>query len=266
MKRYDKILSVLILISGAFAVFCYGSYLVKLIIHPEGALPLASAIIVITGVCVPIALRKQIKRLTGRAYTVLKTLFCAVLCFYMVTFIAMCAAIFLPSADEADPSQLPEDTVIVTFGAKITGNKSPGKPLARRLQKTAELMEACPGALCIVTGGQGDNEPCSEAEVMRDYLVALGVDGERIILENRAKNTLENIEFTAELMKETGLDGRPVACVSTDFHIPRIRFISEKYGFADYYYRSKGNDPFNDFGSYVREYMSYVKLVVLGHL
>lgn len=266
MKTYDKILSILTAVSGAFALICYGSYLIKLIMFPEGALPLLSTFIVIFGVTVPTVLRKHIRRLTGRAYIVLKSVFCAALCFYMLTFSMMCAMIYLPSADEIDLADLPSDTVFVTFGAKINWDRSPGKPLARRLQKTAELMEACPGSICIVTGGQGDDEPCSEAEAMRDYLVSLGISADRIIMEDRAGNTLENIEFTKSLMEELDLADRPVACVSTDFHIPRIRYLANRYDFADYYYRSYGNTPFNDFGSLVREYMSYAKLIVLGHL
>lgn len=266
MRTYDKILSILCAVGGAFALVCYGSYLIKLILFPEGALPLLSVFIVFLGVTVPVLLRKHIRRLTGRAYIVLKSVFCAALCFYMVTFSMMCAMIYLPSADELAPADLPSDTVFVTFGAKIGEDRSPGKPLARRLQKTAELMKACPGSICIVTGGQGDDEPCSEAEAMRDYLVSLGIDSDRIILEDQAGNTLENIEFTKSLMEEMGIADRPVACVSTDFHIPRIRYLSNRYDFADYYYRCYGNTPFNDFGSLVREYMSYAKLLVLGHL
>lgn len=266
MKRYDKILSILTLVAGGFALVCYGSYLIKLIMFPEGALPLLSVFIVIFGVTVPIALNKHIRRITGRVYIFFKSVYCAALCFYMVTFLAMCAVIYLPSADEIDPASLPEDMVFVTFGAKIGEDRMPGKPLTRRLEKTAELMEACPGSICIVTGGQGDDEPCSEAEAMRDYLVSLGISADRIIMEDQAGNTLENIEFTKALMEKKGLADRPVACVSTDFHIPRIRYLAERYDFADYYYRSYGTTPFNDFGSLVREYMSYAKLVVLGHL
>ena len=89
MKKYDKILSILIIISGAFALVCYVSYFIKLFVYPEGTLPIIACVTVILGVCLPISLDKYIRKLTKKAYPVLKTVYCAALCFYMVTFTAM---------------------------------------------------------------------------------------------------------------------------------------------------------------------------------
>ena len=81
MKKYDKILSILIIISGAFALVCYVSYFIKLFVYPEGTLPIIACVTVILGVCLPISLDKYIRKLTKKAYPVLKTVYCAALCF-----------------------------------------------------------------------------------------------------------------------------------------------------------------------------------------
>ena len=70
MKKYDKILSILIIISGAFALVCYVSYFIKLFVYPEGTLPIIACVTVILGVCLPISLDKYIRKLTKKAYPV----------------------------------------------------------------------------------------------------------------------------------------------------------------------------------------------------
>lgn len=265
MKKYDKILSILIIISGAFALVCYVSYFIKLFVYPEGTLPIIACVTVILGVCLPISLDKYIRKLTKKAYPVLKTVYCAALCFYMVTFTAMSVFVYSGVSSGPAPEKLPPDTVFVTFGAKIKPDSTPGKALMRRLDKTIELMSYCPDSVCIVTGGKGVDEPESEAEAMRKYLVAKGIPDERIIVEDQAKDTIQNVEFSKKLITERGLEGRTVACVSTGFHIPRIMHLTSKADFGEYFYRAPGSNFYIEFTSVVREYMSYVKLFVRGY-
>ena len=100
---------------------------------------------------------------------------------------------------------------------------------------------------------------------MRKYLVAKGIPDERIIVEDQAKDTIQNVEFTKKLITERGLEGRTVACVSTGFHIPRIMYLTSKADFGEYFYRAPGSNFYIEFTSVVREYMSYVKLFVRGY-
>ena len=102
-------------------------------------------------------------------------------------------------------------------------------------------------------------------EAMRKYLVAKGIPDERIIVEDQAKDTIQNVEFSKKLITEMGLEGRTVACVSTGFHIPRIMYLTSKADFGDYFYRAPGSNFYIEFTSVVREYMSYVKLFVRGY-
>ena len=52
---------------------------------------------------------------------------------------------------------------ILVLGAQINKD-GPSRALKYRLDKAAEYMERNPETLCVVSGGQGFNEPCSEAE------------------------------------------------------------------------------------------------------
>ena len=59
--------------------------------------------------------------------------------------------------------------------------------------------------VAVVSGGQGDDEPETEAECMYRQLVNLGIQPERILMETQAKSTWENLRFSLDLLEqETG--------------------------------------------------------------
>ena len=65
---------------------------------------------------------------------------------------------------------------------------------------------------------------------MYNYLTDHGIDGERILIESEARDTKQNIELTKKLLDDRGLSERQVACVSTGFHLPRIRLLMQRAG------------------------------------
>lgn len=262
-SRLDSFLTVLGFVCGVFTLVCYGSYFIKIMIFPEGTLPIVACLLVFVGLFVPFLARRFWRRLLKRAYVPLKAVYSFVLLFFAVSFISMCIFVLVPRS-ETPYTELPKKTVVVTFGAKVGANGYPGRPLARRLQKTLDILEACPDALCIVSGGKGDDEPMAEASAMKNWLVERGIDASRIIEEDRARNTLQNISYSRELIDRFDLGEYSVACVSSDYHVPRIRFISGQNGdFGDYFYAAAA-DTYWDFPGLVREYMSYGRLILLG--
>ncbi len=75
ISRFDSFLSVLGGICGVFTLVCYGSYFVKIMIFPEGALPLAACLLVFAGLFLPFFLRRFNRRLLGRAYVPIKAVY-----------------------------------------------------------------------------------------------------------------------------------------------------------------------------------------------
>lgn len=98
--------------------------------------------------------------------------------------------------------------------------------LQDRLDEALGYLEQHPDMTVIVSGGQGSDEHDSEAAVMRDYLVDAGVDPDRILLEDQSHNTVQNITYSAQPMKENGLDlEQGVLVVSNGFHLTRARML-----------------------------------------
>ncbi|MEE0969388.1 MAG: YdcF family protein, partial [Clostridia bacterium] len=100
-----------------------------------------------------------------------------------------------------------------------------------------------------------------------NYLVERGIDPGRIIMENRATSTIENIENTLKLLEDNGGYGG-FAVVTTNFHLPRAKFLCLKLGVdmnKAYFYSAPNSGRLMLYTILVREYMSYCKLFVLGY-
>lgn len=98
--------------------------------------------------------------------------------------------------------------------------------------------------------------------VMYSYLTNNGIPSERILLETMASDTKQNILFSMELLESGGLQNRKIVCVSSDYHIPRIRLLCKKYGLEAVYAASAPQNPLRRIPSSVREYMAYIKMLL----
>ena len=106
----------------------------------------------------------------------------------------------------------------------------PSVLLQDRLDKALDYLEDHPDMTIVVSGGQGPDEPISEAQCMYDYLTAHGVDGGQILLEDRSHNTWENMRYTLELLQAEGVDPGEVLVVSNGFHLARVRMLWAGHG------------------------------------
>ena len=141
-----------------------------------------------------------------------------------VAFGALEAYISLHSRDKAvgDPQ------VMVIFGCQMRRD-GPSILLRDRLDTALAYWEEHPDMKIIVTGGKGDDEHISEAQGMYDYLTAHGVDGDQIFMEDKSRNTWQNINNTFALMEREGwsLTG-DVLLVSSGFHLARIEMLWDR--------------------------------------
>ena len=112
-------------------------------------------------------------------------------------------------------------TGVIVLGAGVNGTV-PSLSLRVRLEAALEYIADKPDIPIVVTGSQGPGEDISEARCMADWLIAHGVDEKRILVEDQADNTRENIAFSKRLLFENGYDTTAqFAVVSSDYHLCR---------------------------------------------
>lgn len=86
---------------------------------------------------------------------------------------------------------------IIVLGSGIRSEEVP--PLLKsRLDKGIEYYRKNLESRFVVSGGQGADEPVSEAYAMGKYLRSQGIPENRIILEDQSRTTLENMKFSKE--------------------------------------------------------------------
>jgi uncharacterized SAM-binding protein YcdF (DUF218 family) len=120
------------------------------------------------------------------------------------------------------------ESVIVCGAGLVKGAVSP--LLAGRLDRAAAVFRGeGESPLLVVSGGQGPDEPRSEAEAMREYLVDAGVPDAAIALEDQARTTEENLRLGTEVAREQGRPGRAMA-VTSNYHALRTAVLARDLG------------------------------------
>ena len=101
-----------------------------------------------------------------------------------------------------------------------------------RFVETAVLARRFPGAKVLVSGGSGALvlEGEGDADTAPRLLEALGVARDRLILENRSRNTEENARFSYEMAQPQ--QGETWLLVTSAFHMPRSMGLFRKANFA----------------------------------
>lgn len=128
-------------------------------------------------------------------------------------------------ASFGDPGESCE--YMVVLGAKVR-HDGPSVSLMDRIRGAYAYMTEHPDVIAVVSGGQGPDEPMTEAQCMYEQLVALGIDPNRIWLENNATSTWENLRFSLDLIEEkTGTRPDTLGVVSSEYHLYRASLFAK---------------------------------------
>ena len=97
---------------------------------------------------------------------------------------------------------------------------------------------------------------------MAQWLLAHNVDPERILLEEQADTTEENVAFSQALLAEQGVaPGAAVAIVTSDYHLCRARWMWGDGAYAVAAYMPDGFWPLT-LNYYVREAFALAAAIV----
>ena len=125
---------------------------------------------------------------------------------------------------EADPSKT---DAIVVLGAQVRADGTLSVQLQWRLDKALEIYRSHP-QMIVVCGAKGTDEPVTEAEAMRTYLVANGVPEDLVLMDDTSFNTRQNLANAKKLLP----DGtKNVLIVTSDYHVPRAMALARDLGF-----------------------------------
>ena len=165
--------------------------------------------------------------LIGKIPRIMRAVFLVAVC-AGVLMLAVCEGFVVRGFGSRAPAGL--DCLIV-LGAQVRED-GPSAVLKYRLDAAADYLRENSSTVCIVTGGKGPSEPFSEGLGMKQYLVEAGIPADRIIVEDRALNTVQNIQYSKALLPSPDAS---VAIVTNNFHVTRGLALARKQGLANVY-------------------------------
>lgn len=175
-------------------------------------------------------------------------------------FLLLC--VFLFAYGNASTTDYTEDAVIV-LGAGIRG-ESVTYPLQTRLDGTVKYYKKNPSSVIVVSGGKGSQEDITEAEAMEKYLISEGIPKKKIIKEDKAESTTQNLMFSKILLDERfGENNYKAVVITNDFHCFRAEWIADKIG-LNASHKGTAVQLYSYPPNYIREALAVLKTLIFG--
>jgi uncharacterized SAM-binding protein YcdF (DUF218 family) len=155
---------------------------------------------------------------------------------------------------------------VILLGGGIDKDGRLPKSVVTRVEKAAEYLKANPDSLCVVTGGTLKWLPYAEAPELKNQLVNRGIAPERILVEDQAKDTIQNFQFSVRMLAEyrgqttEEILNTPTAVVTSRFHLRRSERLARRLGFKNIKGIPAACPAIYVPHNYVREICAYVKL------
>ena len=123
---------------------------------------------------------------------------------------------------------------VIILGSKIRENGTLTPILQARVDKAIafakEQKEKSNKRIVFVpSGGKGEDEIIAEAEAMKNYLIEKGISSKDIIVEDKSKNTYQNLKFSKQKIDEDNKDGK-IIFSTTNYHVFRSGVIANNEG------------------------------------
>lgn len=131
------------------------------------------------------------------------------------------------------PHPMQGDVIVLLGGGlldgvpDLTGRGAPPGDMMSRVV-TAVRVQRQLGAPIIVSGGVVYRGMSAEAPIIRRFLLDLGVPADRIILEDKSRDTVENARFCGEILRQRGFSA-PLLLTSA-YHMRRSLAAFDRAG------------------------------------
>ena len=155
---------------------------------------------------------------------------------------------------------------LILLGGGISKDGELPESVIKRVEKAAECLKQNPECICVVTGGTLDWLPYPEAPELKRQLVLSGVNSDKVLVEDQAKDTIQNFQLSCRMIAEfTGMGVDEVlkalvVVVTNSFHLRRSEYLASRIGFTNVKGIAAECPAIYVPHLYVREIGAYVKL------
>lgn len=118
---------------------------------------------------------------------------------------------------------------VLVFGAAVRSGGRPSAALRRRINIAVAWAKEHPRSIIMPTGAAGDHGP-AEAKVIKEALIAGGVNSNRIIMELDGRDTLQSVQLCHKLI-QSRRDCDRIVCCTSGYHQPRCALLLRLLGY-----------------------------------
>ena len=136
----------------------------------------------------------------------------------------------IPDHPPSDPGCF----VIPSYALK--DRSTPTKPTAAQIQLAVDWWRRFPHSSLIMCTGDNQGLGITNASVMANYAIRLGVPVENVIEEDQSLNTYENLSFAYEIIRRRRF--QQPTLVTLDLYTRRAVATARKMGWEDFYWLS----------------------------
>jgi uncharacterized SAM-binding protein YcdF (DUF218 family) len=112
----------------------------------------------------------------------------------------------------------------------------PTRPTRAEIELAFKWWKKFPDAKLIMSTGDNQSLGITNAKVMADYAVSLGLPRENVIEEDRSRTTYTNLLYSMQIIKERNL--APATLVTLDLYTRRAVATARKMGWTDFHWLS----------------------------
>lgn len=176
--------------------------------------------------------------------------------------ILMACMNIITTSGQSDWKTAAQSDYAVVLGAAVNESGVPSRIMRSRLRAALEFMEKNPTATVILSGGQGPDEPMSEARCMYDAMLEMGAAQDRLLMEDESHTTRENLINSMEIIDGRGGTKQPITIISSEFHQRRARYIADSLGIESCAVSGHTDQWFYRVNYTLREVFAFVKAAI----
>lgn len=178
----------------------------------------------------------------------------------VLALIACVSVIFALEKKERSPRYA---DVIIVLGARVMPDGELSTTLDFRIGTAYDVYAQGYSQNLIVCGAQGGDEPVTEAQAMKEYLLERGVPEENIFLEDQSLNTMQNLTNAKMIMEREGF--KTAMIVTSNYHVERAVRLCKDAGIDATGVNAPGPLYWhNRMKARIRESMSWIYYYVFG--
>lgn len=154
---------------------------------------------------------------------------------------------------------------VIILGGGIDKNGQLPQTVQKRIELAADYLLENKNALAVATGGTLYHLP-PEAPAMKNYLISLGIEADRILIDDKALDTIQNFQNSCQVLSDhenlpkSAILESKILVVTSFFHLARAQRLARRMGFKHITGLGSPTAAIKLLDSYSREICSYIKL------